>query len=238
MKRRWTACIAMVAIAVLTGALGVWQIERGREKDGLQAGREAARLAEPVAPGGALPSLSGLDGRRVVLVGRFDEAHTVFLDNRTRSGVAGFHVLTPLRLDDGGAWVPVLRGWVARDISDRSRVPTLHALGGTVRIEGFAQAVLAQPIVLAAQPDPGRGERILQHYAPEMYRRWSGVPVVEGIVRQTSETPDGLARDWVEPGSGADKHRAYAFQWLLMAFLAAAGAVVVAWRTLRRPDAA
>ena len=84
-------------------------------------------------------------------------------------------------------------------------------------------------------PAAAPGERLWQHYEADAYRRWSGLPVAEGIVRQLSELPDGLARDWVEPGSGADKHRAYAFQWFAMSGTAALAALVLAWRTVRRP---
>jgi len=231
---RWIPALALAIVVALTASLGQWQVRRGAEKDALQVQRDAARAAAPVAPAASDPALASLDGRRVLLVGRFDDAKSVFLDNRTRNGMAGFHVLTPLRLE-GGAWVMVLRGWVARDARERTRLPVLPAQADAVRVEGFAQASLAQPMVLAAQPDAAPGERLWQHYEVDAYRRWSGLPVTEGIVRQLSDLPDGLARDWVEPGSGADKHRAYAFQWFAMSAAAALAALVLAWRTVRRP---
>jgi cytochrome oxidase assembly protein ShyY1 len=230
---RWMPALALAVVVALTASLGQWQVRRGAEKDALQAQRDAARAAAPVALAASDPALASLDGRRVLLVGRFDDAKSVFLDNRTRNGTAGFHVLTPLRLE-GGAWVMVLRGWVARDARERTRLPVLPEQADAVRVEGFAQASLAQPMVLAAQPDAAPGERLWQHYDADAYRRWSGLPVTEGIVRQLSDLPDGLARDWVEPGSGADKHRAYAFQWFAMSAAAALAALVLAWRTVRR----
>ena len=230
---RWIPALALAIVVAVTFSLGQWQVRRGAEKDALQAQRDAARAAAPVAPSAQTPALAGLDGRRVVLAGRLEESKTVLLDNRTRSGVAGFHVLTPLQLD-GGAWVMVLRGWVARDALERTRLPALPPQAEAVRVEGFAQAALAQPMVLARQAEPAPGERLWQHYDVEAYRRWSGLAVVDGIVRQTSALPDGLERDWVEPGSGADKHRGYAFQWFAMAATAALAALVLAWRALRR----
>jgi surfeit locus 1 family protein len=230
---RWIPALALAIVVALTASLGQWQVRRGAEKDALQAQRDAARSAAPVVLAASDPALASLDGRRVLLVGRFDDAKSVFLDNRTRNGMAGFHVLTPLRLE-GGAWVMVLRGWVARDARERTRLPELPAQADTVRVEGFAQASLAQPMVLAAQPAPAPGERLWQHYEADAYRRWSGLPVAAGIVRQLSDSPDGLARDWVEPGSGADKHRAYAFQWFAMSAAAALAALVLAWRAPRR----
>jgi cytochrome oxidase assembly protein ShyY1 len=232
--RRWIPALALIFVVAVTFSLGQWQVRRAAEKDALQAQRDLARAAAPIAPSAMKPELPSLDGRRVLLAGRFDDSKSVFLDNRTRGGVAGFHVLTPMQLE-GGAWVVVLRGWVARDARERTRLPVLPAQVDTVQIEGFAQASLAQPMVLARQPDAAPGERLWQHYDAEDYRRWSGLAVVEGIVRQTSALSDGMARDWVEPGSGADKHRGYAFQWFAMCVCAALAALVLAWRALRGP---
>jgi surfeit locus 1 family protein len=237
MIRRWIPAVFLLLVVGVTASLGSWQVRRGAEKDALQAQRDAARAAAPIRPATADPGLPALDGRRVALSGRFDESRTVFLDNRTRQGVAGFHVLTPMQLDGGGAWVIVLRGWVARDLADRTRLPTLPALPDAVRIEGFAQATLPQPMLLAAAPPPQAGDRIWQRYEPEVFRNWSGRPVVDGLVRQTSDAADGLARDWVEPGSGADKHRAYAFQWYAMSLVAAVALAVVLVRGRRQREA-
>jgi cytochrome oxidase assembly protein ShyY1 len=232
MIRRWLPVVALALVAAVTASLGTWQLRRGQEKDALQQARDLARATAPIAPVGALDSLAPLDGRRVALEGRFDDARTVFLDNRTRQGVAGFHVLTPMRLDDGGAVVMVLRGWIARDPRERTRLPAVAPTSGSLRIEGFAQATLPQPFLLAAQPEPAPGDRLWQHYDAATFRRWSGLPVAAGVVRQTGGPDDGLARDWVEPGSGADKHRAYAFQWFAMAVLAAIAAAVALRRAV------
>ncbi len=230
--RRWVPALALIFVVAVTFSLGQWQVRRAAEKDALQAQRDLARAAAPITPSAMKPELPSLDGRRVLLAGRFDDSKSVFLDNRTRGGVAGFHVLTPMQLD-GGAWVMVLRGWVARDALERTRLPSLPPQAEVVRVEGFAQAALAQPMVLARQAEPVPGERLWQHYDVEVYRRWSGLAVVDGIVRQTSALSDGMARDWVEPGSGADKHRGYAFQWFAMCACAALAAAVFAYRSIR-----
>jgi surfeit locus 1 family protein len=207
---------AAAGVVALTLSLGQWQLRRAEEKAALQAGRDAALAAAPVPLAGASADAAVLDGRRVVADGTFDDARTVFLDNRTRNGVAGFHVLAPLRLEGDGRHVLVLRGWVARNLADRERLPALGASAAPVRVEGLAMAELSQPIVLAAEAgEPA--SRIWQRFERDRYRRWSGLDPLPVIIRQTSDLPDGLQRDWVQPGSGVDKHRGYAFQWFAMA---------------------
>lgn len=226
--RRVVPTIAAVAVVALTVSLGNWQMRRADEKTVLQARRDAALAADPVRIGAGPVDAAALAGRRVALEGRFEPRGTIFLDNRTRAGVAGFHVLTPLRIapaaaDDSDArHVLVLRGWIARDVADRTRLPALRTPDGVVRVEGLALSELPQPIVLGGgESEPAADARIWQRLELDAYRRWSRLALQPVLVRQTSALDDGLARDWTEPGSGVDKHHGYAFQWYALALATA-----------------
>jgi surfeit locus 1 family protein len=59
--------------------------------------------------------------------GRWLPVAPVFLDNRQMDGRPGFFVLSPLQLDRGDV-VLVQRGWVPRDMQDRSRLPPCRCL--------------------------------------------------------------------------------------------------------------
>jgi surfeit locus 1 family protein len=227
-RTRLIPTLAAAAVVALTVSLGNWQLRRADEKDALQQGRDAALALAPVALTGTVSDAAALDGRRVAVEGVFDAARTVLLDNRTRNGVAGFHVLAPVRLaqpaDAAPRHVLVLRGWIARDLADRTRLPALRTPEGPVRIEGLALAALPQPIVLGDTSGGTDDSRIWQRFGFEAYGRWSGLSVLPVLVRQTSELDDGLARDWVQPGGGVDRHRGYAFQWYALAV-----ATLAAW---------
>jgi surfeit locus 1 family protein len=216
--------VAAACVVALTGTLGQWQLRRAAEKDEAAA-RHAAALAQPPTRLGAVAAANAgaLDGRLVSVTGVFLPEATVLLDNRTRQGVAGWHVLTPLRVAaaDAPSHVLVLRGWVARDPVDRGRLPAIATPPGEVTVEGIAQAALAQPIMLGEDPEPAKGDRLWQRWSAERYARWSGLAMQPVLVRQLSELPDGLARDWTQAGSGADRHRAYAFQWFALAVVTA-----------------
>jgi cytochrome oxidase assembly protein ShyY1 len=226
------AVLAALAVILLTASLGVWQLRRAAEKSDAQAARDAALAAPPVAVGvGGWPSAAELGSRRVELAGRFEPAGTLLLDNRTHAGVAGFHVLTPLRVEPTGRAVMVLRGWVARDVRDRTRALPFATPTEPVRIEGLALAELPQPMVLRGD-DGGLspGASILQHFDLEAWRRARAPDGAPFVVRQTSALDDGLVRDWVQPGAGVDRHYGYAVQWFALSALTA----VMGWRAARR----
>lgn len=225
------ALAAALAVIALTASLGVWQLRRASEKAAAQAERDAALAAPPLRVDGAWPPPARVEGRRIELSGHFDASGTLLLDNRTQGGVAGFHVLTPLRRTVEGPPVMVLRGWVARDLRDRSRALDFATPVDPVRIEGLALANLPQPIVLGADDlQSVRTTRVVQRFDLEAWRRDQGPDAAAFVVRQTSDLQDGLVRDWVQPGSGVDRHHGYAVQWFALSALTAA----LTWRAARR----
>jgi len=130
--------MVVVALAVLLG-LGTWQVQRLHWKTRLIADREAALALPPVDLSDNPGELGKTNFRRVRVRGVFLHDKEIVIGPRTRNGVAGWHVITPLRLP-GGTIVLVNRGWVPYDRRD----PATRRAGqpsGEVRIEGLVRAV-------------------------------------------------------------------------------------------------
>lgn len=221
------ASIAAVACIIIAILLGNWQMRRGDVKLALQAQADAA---EQAAPGNIVPSLSSIEQtaaalpRRVHASGVFDDAGTIYLDNRALNGMAGVYVLTPLVI---GQQLPALlidRGWKQRDLQDRSRVNVPPPPPGVVTVEGLAVARPSSLLELGRDAElrvPG----LWQNLDYEAYERVTGRRVARFVIRQSADarvkTPDGLQREWAQLGSGVEKHRGYAFQWYSIAALIA-----------------
>lgn len=222
-----TAAVVSAAVAVL---LGNWQMRRAEGKRELQQSYEAALAAPPVEirTGAQLAAASVRTPRRVRVQGRFLHEHTVFLENRTLAGRAGFYVVTPLALPD--AAILVLRGWAPRDIADRTRLPRVDLPADTVEIDALLVDALARRPELGATE---RESRIRQNLDPEELRARLPLPLAPALLQQLSPLPDGLVRDWPPPATGVDKHRGYALQWYALAALIAGLAVFFGWRATR-----
>jgi surfeit locus 1 family protein len=214
--------VALALLALLL-ALGTWQLGRAEEKRELES-LFAARLDEaPVAldPGALAiggPSPEAWLYRRVSLAGTWLAERQFLLDNRTHHGVAGYHVLSPLQIEEDEPAVLVNRGWVPVG-PDRRRLPDLPLPDHRVEVEGLLEGPREESLLLgpAGYEDSGWPRRVQRvELAPmEAHLGRSLLPVV---VLLADREPDGFVRDW-QPylGISPARHGAYAFQWYSLA---------------------
>jgi surfeit locus 1 family protein len=219
---------ALVLLAA-TVSLGQWQQRRAIEKDTLSARIDERGADAPVQLGPATLDPQLVEFRRVQARGDYAPELTVFLDNRTHQGVAGYQVLTPLRLAPR-SYVLVNRGWIAAAAS-REVLPRVPTPSGVVSIEGIAVVPTARFLELA--PDVTTGP-VRQNLGIERLATELRIPLLPIVVQQTSDAPDGLVRAWERPDTGADRHRAYAWQWYAMAALTIVFYVLLGFRTVGR----
>jgi surfeit locus 1 family protein len=222
--------IAAAAFIALTIALGAWQTRRAEEK--LEAGRRVDEMAR--APALQVPATriepAGVERRRVAARGTFVARGTFFLDNKTMRGVAGYHVVTPLRLDGSGASVLVNRGWIAA--GERSRLPEVPTPEGVQTIEGVAVVPSSRFLELGPESESGR---VRENLVVSREEKRLGLSLQPFVIEQTSDAGDGLVRAWERPDTGVDRHRSYALQWYSFAALAAVLYVILGFRRADNP---
>jgi surfeit locus 1 family protein len=210
--RLFTTLAAAAGIALALAAAG-WQFGRAHEKEALGARIELLAKDPPLRVAAAEVEARNVEWREVSARGRFEPRYAVFIDNRIRRGVPGYHVLMPLALEGGDRYVLVNRGWIA-GTRERSRLPEVTTPAGTVEITGRAVTPSARFLELA----PGTAEgKVWQNLTLERYRQAIPIPLQPFVILQESPLEDGLAREWDPPDLGIDKHYGYAFQWLALA---------------------
>lgn len=230
---RW-AGLAIVT-GVLTFAfvsLGLWQLERldqVREDNDVISARLAteAESLEEVVDRGDPPSAAGAAHafRRVIAVGVFDPAEEVLIRSQTHNGVAGFHVVTPLLLDESSA-ILVNRGWVPLEF-DTPPVPSAPD-AGVVTVELILQATQERSRFGPADPDGDAARlnridiaRIRAQTPFDLY------PVYGLVVESTGGLPVPVELPDLSDGP----HLPYAIQWFAFAGIAIVGFATLAYRT-------
>lgn len=227
--------LVALGVVVLLSALGSWQLERAQQKQALGNTFERRLQDDPVRLDTATAEPDSLRYRRVKAAGVYDAGHQFLLDNRTRRGVAGYHVLTPLRLGASDAAVLVNRGWVPLGAS-REQLPAIPAPAGSVRIRGLVAVPGADPFLLGpAGYDADGWPRVVQAIDVPAMERALGYRLRPYIVRLDAGVPGGFVREW-RPyvGFGPERHQAYAVQWFALAAAVVVIYVVVAMRGRRR----
>ena len=205
--------LAALFFFVLTLWMGNWQSERAGTKRALQARYDAALEEAAIHVGSTLFDRDSVLYRRVEVEGTFDDAHTILLDNRVYNGVAGYHVLTPLKIQGGPLAILVNRGWVATGRS-RDQLPETPAPRGVIRLLGVASDPHSRYVELMHGTSQGR---VWQNLDFARFAASYGSPLQPVLLLQTSQVKDGLARDWPRPDTGVSMHVSYAFQWYSLA---------------------
>ena len=233
----WVAAAIGIAAAI---SLADWQTRRGDASLAVQAQLDAAERAPPldIAPSRlSIEDAAAAVPRKVRVSGVFDPTGTVYLDNRTLNGVAGFYVLTALVIGEGLPAVLVDRGFKAHDVLDRTNIAAAMPPSGRVNIEGLAVARPSALLELGGKSDH-RVPGIWQNLDYTAYEQATGRSVARFVIRdsggaQSNDAADGLRREWPRPASGVEKHRGYAFQWYSLAVLIAALAGFFGWKAWR-----
>jgi surfeit locus 1 family protein len=232
--RYWGGHLLMVVAVAACILLGRWQLgvwHGHRVDDATSVTRETpVALDDVLGPDAAFPG-SGV-GRPVVVEGRWDPAHTVYVSGRTYDGRTGVWAVTPVVTATGSA-IPVVRGW------------TPSAVGSPAAPSGQAALVgLLQPSEDTGTPDGNTHDDVI----PELsvtdllprapYDLYGGYAVATDRSLPTGGTVStgmtGLSPVSSEhlPGAGATsglRNFLYAFQWWVFGAFAA----FVWWRWLQ-----
>jgi len=226
--------MTIVAIAGLV-SLGRWQLRRADEKRSLYeafaAGTDSVRRVDAATP--PLPRY-----QHIRAMGSYDPAHQVLIDNMSNAeDQAGYYVITPFELTDGGGWLLVNRGWVplGRSRADKPDVAvpsSVRVLRGRTDHLPRAGIQLGAPVALAPPyPVVANFPTRAQIAALLHETRWSRAA---DVVLLDAAEPDGYLREWRPPGFPPMRHIAYAVQWFAMAAALAVIYVVTHLRPAER----
>ena len=227
-SRRWPLVALFVGIALLCARLGLWQVDRLRQRRAVNAAVTAARLAPPVDLTTTARVTDLAPGRAVRASGTYDFDHEIVVMGRVLGGTPGVHVLTPLRLDRSDRAVLVNRGFVPAPDAFSVALDSLRE-PGRVTVTG-----VAQPFATTADRSPpsrrnGHISVSRVHYGS--LRDLLPYPLLHAIVQQDSGSgapalPRRLPTDPLDEGP----HLGYAIQWFAFALIALFFAAIFARR--------
>ncbi len=229
----WLPATVLAALVPVFVGLGVWQLQRAEEKKLLQQEYDQRANETPRRIGGQWQRMEELRFRHVVARGEYDPNYQILVDNRVHRGMAGYHVVTPLKLEGGETRVLVNRGWVELGAS-REQLPPIDTPRGIQEISGVATVPAEKVFTLGAPEPPDRGwQPVLLHLDMQRYAASVPFSVQPVVVLLDANVAGGFTREWSRLDAGIAVHRGYAVQWFALAGLAAV-IFVLMWRRTRR----
>lgn len=232
--RFWPAVIILIVMAI-TIRLGFWQRDRAHQKEALNAQIMAFEHAPAQRVGATPVALKDINFHRVIARGTFLPDQAVYLDNRPYMDQPGFYVVMPMKLTGGGA-VLVNRGWLPRNLSDRTGIEPFATPAGEVEIEGVARPNASLAFELG-HGGSAPHEKIRQNLDVMSYAAETGLPLQPFVIQQQNDTADKLVRDWPAPTLGVETNYGYMLQWWGMAAAALGFGLYAARRAARKEQA-
>ncbi len=239
LRPKWVVGHVLVVALVATFiSLGFWQLARlddrkARNAEVLaQAQEPLAPIESVVEPGVQLGDVEDLRYRPVSLTGTYDPEGEVLVRPRSLDGASGWHVVTPLVLDDGRA-VLVTRGFAPfgtdLDVVRRAAAPPT----GEVTVTGLAFPTQERGGIGPTDPETGTLEELARVDIARVQQQYEAALLPVFVQLETQEPPqrEGLPQLLPTPTTDEGPHLAYAGQWFLFAAVGLIGWPILLRRT-------
>jgi surfeit locus 1 family protein len=225
LRSRWLLVPSFGFFAVVCIGLGIWQVNRLKQRRAENRIALAARAAPPVNISAAPALDTTLIGRRVRGVGHYDHTNDIVLRGRVYNGSPGVEIVTPLVLEGGRRAVLVNRGFMPTPDAVTVQTDSVREFG-TVQVEGTALLLTSGGGEPLGQPHRLTWSRLdLKALAARMpydiapiYIRQSPNPSLPIFPRRLDPLP-------IDDGP----HLSYAIQWFSFATMAIVFGTVM-WR--------
>jgi len=217
-RAAWWSVALTTAGVTLFIVLGMWQLERADYKESVQSKFEQ-RLAEPYQEYSPEIDLDDIEFRKLIVSGRYDNAHNFLIDNQIHRGKAGYHVLTPLQLTDSDSIILVNRGWAAWGVS-RDSLPQIPAAASSAGVTGIANFPTEPAMRLGGTELSEHWPQLVRYVDIEALREQFSDRLLPVVLWLAPEQAGNYVRDWNPVWMRPEKSRAYATQWFAFAVLA------------------
>ena len=143
--------IFFVFFSLLFFSLGLWQIERGQAKTNILNDFEKNLQEEP-----SYLNQESQKWDRVYVEGEWVSSNQILIDNVINRGIAGYKVLTPLRISETDQLLLVDRGWIKQN-RFRDQLPDIKLIEANEVVSGILETpelglVLSEDLVSKEWP--------------------------------------------------------------------------------------
>lgn len=215
--KNWKLFILSLILVAFFTSLGFWQLGRAQQKTALL--NDYQHRSE-IAPHNANDLTTPNDWRfyQAILTGKFDDEHTILLDNKTFNGKVGYEVYTPFKAKGLDTLILVDRGFIPLGVSRESLPAVPKSAKGTITIQGMLNLPPTY-VSFGGMSENGKTEwplRVEYINLPEISKLLN-TNLYPYIISLNPESPSALQVKWQIVTVDPNKHKGYAVQWFALA---------------------
>lgn len=225
-KPSLTGLLMMLVLVALFVKLGFWQYGKAALKQEIQKEYQQSVKNGVLELSQHVHSSEKLQYQKVKTSGEYATKYQILVDNQVENNIAGYHVLTPLKIDGTDQYVLVNRGWIAGK-STHTDVPAFDTPAGIQQAEGMVWLPSKKIFTLEDRAAPFQANQswqlVWQHLDMERYQKIVPLKLLPVIIKLDAQSKaGGFVRNWQMPAARIATHLGYAYQWFGFAFAAIA----------------
>ncbi len=215
-KPSWLGTMVTILCIPLFIKLGLWQYHKAMLKQEIQAKYTQNSQQVPELYDYLEDPLQ-LKYRKVILHGTFETKYQFLVDNQIENGNAGFHVITPFKIENTTRYVLVNRGWVA-GFAEHTKLPEVQTPLEKLDVVGIVwppnDKIFTLEPTSADKVEKKSWEKVWQNLDMKKFRAASPLSILPVVVKMDPSCPEGgFVRNWQMPAERIVTHLGYAYQW-------------------------
>ncbi len=221
--------VATIICIPLFIKLGLWQYGKAQQQMLVQAAYQESTVAAALDLPLQLKNYDAWRYKKVKVTGTYETNYQILLDNQVENERVGFHVVTPLKIDNSNQYVLVDRGWVLG--KDRhTDIPIVDTPTGKLEVAGQIWIPSAKIFTLESNPAAPLGkvkvnawQTVWQNMDMAKYKQLAPIHILPVVIRlDAASSAGGFVRNWQIPSDRVATNLSYAYQWFGFAFAALA----------------
>jgi surfeit locus 1 family protein len=156
-----------------------------------------------------------LEYQKAHVKGVYETKYQILIDNQVEQNQAGYHVITPLKIEGSTQYVLVNRGWIPGN-TNHADVPKVETPQGKQEVEGMVWIPTKKIFSLESSPSNQDSQlgAVWQNLDMQKYQQYVPLPILPVIIKLAPENgAGGFVRNWQPPQDRIVMHLGYAYQW-------------------------
>lgn len=197
--------------------LGFWQYNKAMLKQSIQNEYNQSASRGVLDLASYLDKAEELQYQKVSVTGSYDPKYQILIDNQVENDLAGFHVLTPLKIEHSDQFVLVNRGWIkGNDL--HNEIPNVSTPLESQVVQGMVWIPSKKIFTLEDKTNnnlPNKSWQLVwQNLDMAKYQKLAPLKLLPVIIKLDPESKaGGFVRNWQAPVDRIMTNLGYAYQW-------------------------